>query len=211
MRLLRQDMCRYVFALCPLALAVILAGCGSPPPSGTQAKKPSPEEVEKLLRNYPLRIGDKVKVELTGIPDKMDPYERDIKEDGTINLPYINDIAAAGKSPSLLEMDIKSAYTNGFFTHINVTVTPLARFFFVMGMVKNTGNSGRILYTPGITVLGAISAAGDFNDFADKKHVQVTRDDGTIRIVNCVRAIKHPELDIRVFPGDKINVPRRAL
>jgi protein involved in polysaccharide export with SLBB domain len=78
-------------------------------------------------------------------------------------------------------------------------------------MVNSTGNTGRILYTPGITVLGAISAAGDFNPFADKRHVQITRVDGTIKIVNCLKAIKHPELDLRVFPGDKINVPRRVI
>jgi protein involved in polysaccharide export with SLBB domain len=210
MRFFRQYLCRYARALCPLALVVVLAACGTTPPADAQAKKPSPEEVEKMLRTYPLRVGDKVKVELTGIPDKMDPYERDIKEDGTINLPYINDIPAATKSPSQLEMDITAAYTKGFFTHINVTVTPMARFFFVMGMVNSTGGSGRILYTPGITILGAISAAGDFNPFADKRHVQVTRVDGTIRIVNCIKAIKHPDLDLPVYPGDKINVPRRV-
>ncbi len=210
MKFFGQDFCRYARVLCPLSLVVVLAACGTTPPADAQARKPSTEEVEKMLRTYPLRVGDKVKVELTGIPDKFEPYDRDIKEDGSINLPYINDIAAAGKSPSKLEMDITAAYTNGFFTHINVTVTPMARFFYVMGMVNNTGGGGRILYTPGITVLGAISSAGDFTPFANKGHVQITRLDGRIEYVNCVKALKHPKLDLQVFPGDKINVPRRV-
>jgi polysaccharide export outer membrane protein len=197
---------RFVCALCPLALAVMLAACGSTPPPNPQAKKPSPEEVEKMLRTYPLRIGDRVKVELSGIPDKMDPIEQDIKEDGTINLPYIGAIAAAGKSPSQLERDITDAYVPKWFLHINITVTPTARFFYVMGMVIN---SGRIPYAGPITVLGAIAAAGDFTPFANKKHVQITRVNGKIEYINCVKALKHPELDLFVYPGDKITVPRR--
>jgi len=159
-----------------------------------------------MLRTYPLRIGDRVKVELSGIPDKMDPIEQDIKEDGTINLPYIGAIAAAGKSPSQLERDITDAYVPKWFLHINITVTPTARFFYVMGMVIN---SGRIPYAGPITVLGAIAAAGDFTPFANKKHVQITRVNGKIEYINCVKALKHPELDLFVYPGDKITVPRR--
>ncbi len=148
-----------------------------------------------MSRTYPLRVGDKIKVELSGIPDKIDPMERDIKEDGNINLAYVGDIKAAGRSPSELENDIKNAYVPKWFNNVNVSVTPLARFFFVMGMVNNTGGSGRILWTPGITVLGAISAAGDFTPFANKRNVQITRHDGEIKYVNCVKALKHPELD----------------
>jgi protein involved in polysaccharide export with SLBB domain len=210
MRLLRKDMSRYLCVLCPLALAVMLTACGSPPPN-PQAKKPSPEEVERIMRSAPLRIGDKVKVELSGIPDRMEPMDRDIKEDGSINLPFIGSIAAEGKTPSQLEKDIKADYEPKWFLHVTVTVTPTARFFYVMGMVNNTGSTGRILYAGPITVLGAIAAAGDFNPFADKKHVQITRVGGKIEIVNCVKALKHPELDLMVYPGDKITVPHRTL
>jgi polysaccharide export outer membrane protein len=188
----------------------MLAACGSTSPPDPQAKKLSPEEVESMLRKYPLRIGDKVKVELSGIPDKMDPMERDIKEDGTINLPFIDNIQAAGKSPSQLEKDITDAYSPTKYVHINVAVTPTARFFYVMGQINNT-SGGRYPYTGPITVLQAIATAGDFNAFADRRHVQITRSiDGDIKIVNCRKAIKRPELDLRVYPGDKIFVPRRS-
>jgi len=207
MRLLSKDMRRYLCALCPLALAVMLAACGSTPPSKTQAKPPSPEEVEKLLHSQPLQIGDKVTVELSGIPDKIDPILRDIKEDG-IDLPFIGKVAAVGKTPSQLEKDIEDAYEPKWFLHVNVTVSPVARFFYVMGQVIGTGG-GRIAYTGPITVLGAIAAAGDFTPFADKKRVRITRVTGKILIVNCVKALKHPELDLQVYPGDKIMVPRR--
>jgi protein involved in polysaccharide export with SLBB domain len=210
MRLLRNDWCRYVFGLCPLTLAVILTACAGAPPPDPQSKKLSPEEVERIMRSTPLRIGDKVKVELSGISDKPDPYDRDIKEDGSINLPYIGNIAADGKTTSQLETDIKAAYEPKWFPHINVTVTPTARFFYVMGMV-NTSGTGRMVYAGPITVLGAIAAAGDFNPFANKRHVQITRANGKIEFVNCVKALRHPELNVLVFPNDTITVPRRTL
>jgi protein involved in polysaccharide export with SLBB domain len=210
MRLLRMEMRRNLCALCSLAVAVMLTACGSPPPpTKTPVKEPSPEEVERILHSEPLHIGDKVRVELSGIPDKMEPMDRDIKDDGSINLPFINNIAAAGKTPSQLEKDIKAAYEPKWFLHVTVTVTHAMRFFYVTGMVNSSGNGGRIVYTGPITVLGAIAAAGDFNPYARRTHVQITRFDGKIEYENCVKAVGHPELDLLVHPGDRITVPRR--
>jgi protein involved in polysaccharide export with SLBB domain len=200
---------RYMCALCPLALAVMLTACGTTPPPKSQTNNPSPAEVEKILRSDPLRIGDKVAIELSGIPDRFDPIVQDIKEDGSINMPYIGSVAAEGKSPSQLEKDITAAYVPKWWPHVNVTVTHAGRFFYVMGMVNNNGTGGRIPYTGRITVLRAIAAAGDFNPFADKKHVQITHENGKTEYVNCVKALKHPDLDIEVSPGDRITVPHR--
>jgi protein involved in polysaccharide export with SLBB domain len=182
-------------------LAAMLAGCftDSPPPKPTPPHDPTQD---------PLRNGDRIKVELSGIPDNMPAQEQDIKEDGSINLPYVGRLIAADKSPSKLEQEITTNYVPRYFTHITVTVTPMARFFFVGGQVNNNA-SGRILYTGPITVMGAIQAAGDFTPFAKKSHVQITRSNGTIEYVNCVKALKHPEQDLPVYPGERIFVDRR--
>jgi polysaccharide export outer membrane protein len=201
MRLLRQDMPRYVCALGSLLLAAMLAGCL------TDSQSPKPPPPHDPTQD-PLRVGDKIKVELSGIPDTIPPSERDIEEDGSVNLPYVGRIIVAGKSPSKLEQEITTNYVPRFFTHITITVTPIARFFYVMGQVNNNAG-GRILYTGPITVLGAIAAAGDFTPFAKKKDVQITRANGNIEHVNCVKAIKHPELDVPIYPGDRIQVGRR--
>jgi polysaccharide export outer membrane protein len=145
-------------------------------------------------------------VEFSGIPDTIPPSEQDIKEDGSINLPYINRVAANGKSPSLLEKELEAAYVPAYYTHISVTVTPVARYFYVGGQVMQ---AGRILYTGPVTLMGAIEAAGDFTNFADRRHVQITRVGGKIEKINCVKAISHPELDAPIYPGDRIWVGRR--
>jgi polysaccharide export outer membrane protein len=193
-------------ALCALALAAALAGCGtnSPPnPAGNPASATNTD--------IPLQVGDKLKIELSGIPDPPLPIEQDIKGDGSITLPYIERVIAAGKTPIELEKGISSLYVTNWYTHISVTVTPVARFFYVGGQVNNTSSGGRLPYTGPITVLGAIWAAGDFTPFADKKHVQIIRANGAKVIVNCVKALKDPRLDLPIYPGDRINVPLRAI
>ena len=67
----------------------------------------------------------------------------------------------------------------------------------------------RIQYATKMTLLQAINTAGGFTDFADKKKVQVTRADNKLIKVNCVKAIDHPELDVEIFPGDQIYVPKK--
>ena len=197
---------RYLCVPCWLTLSVILAGCGifsssTPPPT-----KPSATGTAIDFREDPLRIGDRVTVELSGIADPVPPKEQDIKEDGTINLPYIHSVVAAGKSPSKLEKEIETMYVPKWYPRITVTVTPVARYFFVMGQVTTPG---RILYTGPIKLLGAIGAAGDFTPFAKKGAVQVIHADGAIETINCRKAIRDPKLNISIHPGDQIQVGRR--
>jgi protein involved in polysaccharide export with SLBB domain len=58
-------------------------------------------------------------------------------------------------------------------------------------------------------IVKAISAAGDFTDFANKRKVRLTTADGHTKIINVRKAIEDPQYDVPVYPGDKIFVPRR--
>jgi protein involved in polysaccharide export with SLBB domain len=61
-----------------------------------------------------------------------------------------------------------------------------------------------------MTVLKAIQAAGDFTDFGKKSKVEVIRANGhKEKPVDCYKAIKNPKLDLPIFPGDQVIVPRR--
>ena len=63
--------------------------------------------------------------------------------------------------------------------------------------------------TPGLTLLKAISSAGDFSEFGDKTEVTITRVGDRKEVVDCKKALKDPKLDRPLFPGDRIYVPRR--
>jgi protein involved in polysaccharide export with SLBB domain len=187
------------------AAALILTGCVSPHPQ-PQPKPPTPTEPLKA-DNIPLQIGDTVTVDLTGTPGPTIPQSIFVLSGaGTISLPILEtNIPAIGKTPHELEQIIHDLYVPGQFTHINVVVTPGVRYFVVSGAINNTG-IGKQPYTGKMTVLRAIGAAGGFNPFAARKRVQLTRQDGTILIENCTKALKNPTLDLEVLPGDKIFV-----
>ena len=68
-------------------------------------------------------------------------------------------------------------------------------------------NKGRIPYAPDMTLMTAIGAAGDFSIYADQKHVHVIRGDKTATY-DCRHIRAHPAEDIKILPGDNIQVPQ---
>ena len=198
-----------------LLLAVVLiSGCVS-----TDTARPSPpvSDPARAAANQPsaipnatdiLRPTDLVTVVFSGVPSPPERHEERIKEDGTIRLQFFDQpIVAAGKTSGQLQEEIHDLYiTNKIFKRLTVTVLTENRFFFVSGEIKSPG---RLLYAGELTVLKAIAAAGDFTDFAKKTRVALTRLSGQKLVINADKARKDITLDVPVYPGDKIHVPRR--
>ena len=128
-----------------------------------------------------------------------------INDDGTITLPLIGQIQAAGKTPGELQEKIQSLYVPQYYVRLTVTVSGQNRVFYVGGEV---GHPGPQVYIGQTTVTTAIQAAGDFTQFSNHK-VWLTRPDGTRIKVNVDKALEDSSQDPPVFPGDKIQVPRR--
>jgi serine/threonine protein kinase len=80
-------------------------------------------------------------------------------------------------------------------------------WYYVSGEVRTPS---RRAYDSRVTLLQAITSAGDFTDFADKESVKLTRAAGQFQIVNCLKALDDPSLDLGLQPGDTIYVPRQA-
>jgi polysaccharide export outer membrane protein len=194
-------------ALALFVAALALSGCESLEPSGSgsgaEAASGKPQEGGEELR-----VGDLVTVKFSGILNPPRDHEERIKEDGYISLPYVGPIKAAGLTTGQLQTNIRTNYVPALYRDLTVTVTSENRFFYVGGEVRFPS---RQVYATRITVLGAINSAGGFTDFANKTNVKLTRINGEIKIVNCKRALKKPELDLEVYPGDRIEVPRRKL
>lgn len=163
------------------------------------ASSPSVAEVDRFV------INDLVTVTFSGLNPPPPEHNERIKEDGTITLPYIGAVQAAGKSTGELQKEIHDLYVPKYYVRLTVTVKSLERSYTVGGEVRAPGPKG---YLPLTTVTKAIQAAGGFTDFAQKKKVKLTRAGKTI-IVNCKEAEEDPRKDPAVIPGDKIYVPRR--
>jgi polysaccharide biosynthesis/export protein len=194
-------------------LVAALSGCQSDPttfgsPRGDNAGAEGGTN-GALKTNPPLQFkpGDSIKVVFSDTD--LQPIETEIKHDGTISLPLVQDaFKAAGKTPRETEVGIHALYVPRLYRQLTVTVTPGARFFYVGGQVKQ---EGRIQYAGRITVLKAIQAAGGMTNFADKKRVQLTKSNGQVIIIDWNKAIKDPSLDVEIYPGDQINVPEGIL
>jgi polysaccharide export outer membrane protein len=197
---------RLGFLLCAsILVAWGLAGCSTTDNSKAMVV---PDAVTNIIVPR-LQVGDTVTITFSGLPNLEDlpVQEKPIKEDGTITLPDIGRVQAAGKTAGELEDYIHSLYVPAFYTHLGVTVkTSSDLVYFVRGEVKNPG---RELYTGSLTVTKAITSAGDFTDFANRKKVILTRFNGERYRLNADRILNGEAPDPPVFPGDQIEVKRR--
>ena len=155
-----------------------------------------------------LRVDDLVTLIYSGVPMPPEKHEERIKDDGTITLYLIGAVKAVGKTAGQLQKEITDLYVPKYYKHLNVVVLTENRYFYVDGSVKIPS---RLPHQGELTVLKAITAAGGFTDFANKKKVQVVRANGQKITVDCVKALKDPKLDLPIYPGDKITVPPRFL
>jgi protein involved in polysaccharide export with SLBB domain len=156
-----------------------------------------------------LHVGDVVTVSATAFNgDKViaDQTQR-IGEDGNISLLYIGQVKADGQTPSKLQKAIHDDYVPQYYTGLNVVVIGEVKYFYVDGEVRAPN---KYEYHSDMTVVKAISVAGGFTDFAKGTKVQITHA-GKVRRVNVPKAIEDPSLDVRVYPGDTVHVPRRIL
>jgi len=151
-------------------------------------------------------VGDTVTVTLTGPPEIIEPHVEPIKEDGTITMPNIGHVQAAGRTAGELQNEIYNLYVPKYYRHLTVTVITGDRVYYVTGEVKAPG---RQLYVGQMTVTKAITTAGDFTDFANHKKVRLIRANGQIIKVNCDKALQDSSQDPPVYPNDQVQVPRK--
>ena len=128
--------------------------------------------------------------------------------DGTISIPLLGPIRAAGLTPVQLEDAINQAalkYLNAAHTAVQVEAVKSKMVYFDG---EGIGSPGAMPYMLPMHLFEAISARGGFKDFADKKHIQVRRDGKIIETVSYNDLIKgkHPEKDILLKPNDHVIV-----
>ena len=205
-------------SVCGLLLAgLVLDGCSSPSDEALFSDTPNPPAMsgqpsanesasESAADAARFHVGDTIIVSLTGLPEEIPPHQEPIKEDGTITMPDIGKVQAAGKTAGELQNQIHDLYVPKFYTHLTVTVNIGDRVYYVSGEVKAPG---RQLYVGQATVTKAITSAGDFTDFANHKKVWLIRANGQRIKVNCEKAIQDSSQDPLVYPNDQIQVPRR--
>lgn len=198
----------------PLVVCILVTGCQTPPddpfltqpmaqPITDDSTMPSSPAVNTNVGVF--TVGDIVTVNFSGSIENIPTHEERIPGDGRITLSLIGPVLAAGKTAAELQKDIHDLYVPKYYRRLTVTVTPKDLMFHVGGEVRREGAIG---YFGATTLTKAISSAGGFTDFANRKRIQLTRG-GTTATYDWNKIQKNPSLDPLVIPGDSINVRRR--
>src|SRR5271170_6908030 len=134
-----------------------------------------------------------------------------MRPDGKISLPLLNDVQAAGLTPTKLAEEITTSLKK-FVTDPQVTVIVTvinSQRIYILGEVNRAGAYPLL---PEMTVLQALSSSGGFTQFANTKKIYVLRteegkSDKYPFNYKDVIAGRHAEENIVLKAGDTLVVP----
>jgi polysaccharide biosynthesis/export protein len=198
---IRKELFGLVGKLAALAF-LFCAGC-----QGT-AKHPVPLVAQ--TPNY-LNPGDVVKISFPAAPELNQTQK--VGTDGSLSLPLIGEVHAAGKSPAQLQNELATLYKpqlqdNEVVVALESRAVPVV----VSGAVIKPG---KIVFERPATVLEAIMEAGGFTPEADLKKVSVIRivkGEHYTETLDLRPVLKgQPTPAVYVANGDVIYVPERLL
>jgi protein involved in polysaccharide export with SLBB domain len=163
-----------------------------------------------VLADATLRQGDTMDLKIGGVPSAEIASvsgQYTIDGEGNVNLPYIGRVKIAGLSPGAAQTMIEGVYkARKIYTNPNIVITmqPQSRFVNVGGEVKLPQ---RVPFTPDLTVLSAINAAGGFSPFADERRIRLLRGQ-QVTIIDVKKIRANPSRDVQLEPGDRVEVPQ---
>lgn len=161
-----------------------------------------------------IRAGRAIQISIQGVP----PEERaridgiyPVGESGSINMPYIGMVRAAGLRPEVLSVNIQNAYKQaGYYRNPTIQVIASSadtideQVVHVGGHVRQTGP---VKYIQGLTLYQAVQAARGASEFGSMKRVKLFRG-GNQRQYDLTRA---QDMNVILQPNDTIEVPQKNL
>jgi polysaccharide export outer membrane protein len=191
-----------------VGLALVAAtACTTTRPLYDYAAEPDPRKQE-----FVLGPSDVLRIHVWHNPDLSG--DTTVRPDGTISLPLLGDVRAAGRTAADVRSEISKrlqAYVKDDANNVTISITTLNSYRFVVnGNVEHMGAFTSPRY---VSVSEAIALAGGPNRFASPDETVIIRDDpgkGKKRIPIDYPAIlkgTHPEHDLILLAGDTVYVP----
>ncbi len=183
--------------------------CTTPRPFYDYASEPDPRKQEFLLGP-----SDVLRINVWRNPDLSG--DATVRPDGTIALPLVGELPAAGRTPAQVREEISKrlqAFVKEESNNVTVSVTAINSYRFVVnGNVERTGAYTSNRY---VTVSEAIAMAGGPNRFADPELITIIREDPKRPAVKkripvdypAILKGTHPEQDLPLVSGDIVYVP----
>jgi polysaccharide export outer membrane protein len=182
-------------------VAALLAGCAT---TGGDLPLQTPAELGRdraspVDATYVLGVGDQITLTVYGEADLTHNYG--INPDGTIEVPLIGAVKAAGMTIGQLSAQIRTRLADGFLRNPSVAGTIVTyRPLYVLGEVNKPG---QYAYQTGMTLASAVALAGGYTYRAQQKYVFIRSETGGGE----ARVDATSELAVR--PGDTIRVAER--
>lgn len=164
------------------------------------------------VQNYIIGNGDVLEITTWKEPD-FSREEIIVRLDGKISLPLLDDIQAAGLTPSQLKRDIEESLKK-YVAKPSVTVTvrnAASQKFYILGEVVNTGEYPLV---KDLTVLQAFAIAGGFTEWASKKEIILYRgvkgdSKGIVIQINYKKILRDKDFsqNVKIKANDTIIVP----
>jgi protein involved in polysaccharide export with SLBB domain len=180
-----------------------------------------------VLSDLPETLDDKTKlgagdrVSFRVAEDKDEPKLIYVSDSGELEVPYLGRVEVLGKTCRQLAKELKEALERKYYYQATVVVgidvlNKTHGRVYLAGQIRSSGYQD-IPTDETYTVSKAILRAGGFSDFADKKHVRVTRkkispengDESLTVDVNDVLEKGDTAKDLELEPDDRIFVPAR--
>lgn len=184
--------------------AAALIGCASaqtPPPAVAAAPAPqaAPQPtVAGAPTDYHLGSGDELKVTVFGEPTLSGPFVVD--GSGFISMSGIGEVKVKDLTLREAQRAIEDKLKVFIKTpQVSAEMTK-GRPFYILGEINK---AGEYPFTPGLTVMKAIAAAGDFTYRANKKQIMIKHASGDREEQVELTAITP------VLPGDTIRIKER--
>jgi len=190
-------------SLCIAAAVLFSAGCASARQDAS-ASAPAPASAAATTTStaaldYRLGVADKVRLTVFNEPTLSGEFS--VNADGSIALPLIGNVVAAGMSSTQLQKTVEEKLSDGYLRDPKVTVEVLTfRPFYILGEVNKPGEYP---YSTGLTVLKAVAIAEGYTYRADQKWIYLKHsgDDRETRMPISG--------NIFVQPGDTVRVGER--
>jgi polysaccharide export outer membrane protein len=191
-----------------LSIVTLVSGCG------INDHPPAPLKVSTNLQDTEYRLGPLEQIQIFVWRSPELSTNVSIRPDGKISIPLIEDLQAAGKTPTELAREIEKIL-GSYVKDPLVTVIvggftgDLEQQVRVIGQSENPKS---IAYRSGMTVLDVMISVGGLREFADGNNATLTRGKGKTRATYAVRLddlIRDGDIsaDVPVQPGDVIIIP----
>jgi polysaccharide export outer membrane protein len=191
-------------------LIVVLAGCPKGVPFHDYAKEPDPRTKELILG-----VGDVVLINVW--ENKEFNTEATIRPDGTITMPLIGDLKAAGETPTSLKGQIKTLladYVKSTPGTELVTIAVKSWKSYKFTIQGEVGRPGVYTSEGFVTVADALAMAGGLTRFANQSGVKIFRFDPATKTTRQIpvdygkiTSGKRLDMNIWILAGDTISVP----